>query len=216
MGRRVVPVLVGAALLALTACGGTPATDLGASTTTPSPPATPSASPSATPSATAGSSASPTVTASARKAVDPSRKYAIVTLGKFAKDPAAQSFAKYAAVRTQAFRSYNPKLPGFSALTTAKWRQRQGSSINKMKRNGWTIPAPARWSVVGLSRTGSSATLRTCVWGPSTVFLDAKTRKPVEKYEKRWYAGTADMVKVDGVWKVGSGVDAKFSCRSAS
>lgn len=213
--------VVGAVGILLTGCGA-PASDLGESADTPS--ATSSAASSAASSApgTATTSA-PAVTATtsapartvSAAASDPSRRYAVVTMGRYGADPAARSFAAYAVARIQMYVTKNPGLPALKVVTTPAFLRQQQSLYRANTRKGWTVPAPTRWSVVGVGRTAGAATVRVCLWGPSSAYIDAKSRRRVEKTDNRWYAGTVGMVRTGGRWRVSSALDASFSCASA-
>ncbi len=205
---------------ALAACSsGSAEPEAAAASATPSPATTAVASPNTSPasaSPTATPAATPTTTAgAATKPVDPDSRYATVALGRFAKDPAAQGFAAYAVARARADLAYDANTPALVATASARVRSYAASVNEQLRSKGQRAGAP-RWSVVAVSRTGSNATVRACLWGPSSANRDARTGKVVEQVPARWYPGTLTMTGTAGRWKVAQAAEGQFSCKDAA
>ena len=144
------------------------------------------------------------------------RKYARVNLGRFAADPAARGFTAYAASRTEATLARDVTLPSLVRSTGPRYRAFLAGEYRTLRQNNWTTAAPTRWAVLALSRQSTAASLRACFWGPSTSYLDARTRKPVEDLDNRWYATKVQMSKQGVTWRVDDVQLSTFSCKGST
>jgi hypothetical protein len=142
------------------------------------------------------------------------RRYARVNLGRFAADPAARGFTAYAVSRTEATLARDVTLPSLVRSTGPRYRAFLAGEYRTLRKNNWTTAAPTRWAVLALSRQSTAASLRACFWGPSTSYLDARTRKPVEDLDNRWYATRVQMSKQGVTWRVDDVQLSTFSCKA--
>jgi hypothetical protein len=144
------------------------------------------------------------------------RRYARVNLGRFAADPAARGFTAYAVSRTEATLARDVTLPSLVRSTGPRYRAFLAGEYRTLRKNNWTTAAPTRWAVLALSRQSTAASLRACFWGPSTSYLDARTRKPVEDLDNRWYATRVQMSKQGVTWRVDDVQLSTFSCKGST
>jgi hypothetical protein len=138
-----------------------------------------------------------------------------VSTGRLGADPAARAFVRYAPARTEAFARRNPRLPALARTATPQRLASDVGWLRTMVRNGHTVPRTARWAVVGVSRTGTAATVTACVWGPSAAFVDPTTRRLAEPVEARWYAYDFRLVRSGDAWLVAGDAESPDPCKEA-
>lgn len=195
-------MVAGGALLAVVACSGGGDLDDGPLS---------GAGPTGTPSVMETTLAPPTTAVPTPTAA---AKVGGVTVGKYAEDPAVQSFARYVAVRFTALRRRDARYAPMLALATRSRQAHERALIDRMIADNQVVEGKVRWAVVGAATTGARARVRACQRDDASWFLDRDTgrRTPVKP---RWIPFDVRMVRSDGVWKVDSAYEAKFSCGEA-
>ena len=196
-------ILVVAVLVGCVACSSSNTLGKDATNNSPTVSATASTSTSASPS---------TTTTTTNMTTAP---WAIVNLERWSKDPAAQALGEFFAARNEAAASLDARFPPLVALTTEAWRRFVAKAFVKMRKEDLVLPHTQKWAIVAVSRTGATARLRACEWGPSGGFQHKATGKWAEPVEARWYAEDVRMVRRSGVWVVSKITDVTTSCAGA-
>jgi hypothetical protein len=203
---------VGVLATALTAACGSAGNglDVSSGTTAATVSTTTSAPPSSAPATTTATAPTTATTPPA-----PPAPWVIVNAGRFAEDSIAAKVQAYGAARTQAALSYNAALPAFAAITTTRWQKFQGGRFANAKKKGWTTQRPARYAIVGISHSGSTARANVCLLTRFAVWQEIKTGKVVESLTPTWTPADFRFVLVKGGWKVDYIYDGRFSCKDA-
>jgi len=147
----------------------------------------------------------------------PGLPWAVVRSGRFAREPAVAVFTRYITARARAYATGSARVPGLAATATPRLLDADTAWITYLRRSRLTVPRPARWAVLGVTRRGRTAVLATCTWGPSTFFVGAAPGVRDEAVQQRWYGYDYVLVAAPGGgWRVETRTPSTNTCLGAT
>jgi hypothetical protein len=151
-------------------------------------------------------SSAPAAPASAAVSASPS--VSATPLSPYENDPGVKTMRAFYAAAAKAVNARNLRLPELVALSTAR-RQVRTEALLK-EELGSRVPGPVPFTPVSVRSNGpASRSVLLCVldggWS-----IDPKTGKPREA--RKVLSGQADLIVVDGKWKVDRLYKKDFSC----
>jgi hypothetical protein len=146
----------------------------------------------------------------------PGLPWAVVRSGRYARDPAVAVFTRYITARARAYATGSIRVPGLAGTATPRLLDADAAWVTYLRRSRLTVPRPARWAVLGVTRRGRTAVLATCTWGPSTFFVGAEPGVRDEAVEQRWYGYDYVLVARGGGWRVETRTPSTNTCLGAT
>ncbi|MBW9205163.1 hypothetical protein KV097_04345 [Mumia sp. zg.B17] len=73
-------------------------------------------------------------------------------------------------------------------------------AVNDAKKNGWTVPSKPVAHVGRLKGDAKASTVRLCRWSPSISWVDAKTRRFIDRRKNEWEALAISMRSTGDRW----------------